>query len=162
MNIIELGALGELLGGLAVIGSLLFVGAQVRAQATESRLATVHTLAIAYTTFLDSLIENQALREVYLKGLRDFESLEAQERLQFSAIWSKIFRIHESAYHQKVSGKLDDPFWSSFDAPQAELLGYPGVQAWWATRAHWHSRPFQRYIAALIDRADAPSAYPGS
>ncbi len=30
MDILELGAIGELVGGLAVIGSLIFVGLQVR------------------------------------------------------------------------------------------------------------------------------------
>jgi hypothetical protein len=39
MDILELGAIGELVGGVAVVGSLLFVGVQIRqgTRMTEKR-----------------------------------------------------------------------------------------------------------------------------
>lgn len=160
MNIMELGAIGELVGGAAVIASLIFVGLQVRSQARESRLSSTHALTLAYATYLDSLIESRELREVYLSGLVDFDALEGEQRLLFSASWGKIIRFHESAFYQHRGGRIDDVTWAAFDGPQAELMGYPGVQAWWRSRAHWHSGPFGEHIQSLIDRAGEPSAYP--
>ncbi len=37
MNIMELGAIGELVGGVAVIGSLIYVGLQVRQSTEQTR-----------------------------------------------------------------------------------------------------------------------------
>ena len=37
MDIMELGAIGELVGGVAVIGSLIYVGLQVRHSAEQAR-----------------------------------------------------------------------------------------------------------------------------
>ena len=44
MNILELGAIGELVGGVAVIGSLIFVGFQLRQATAAQRGAAVDAL----------------------------------------------------------------------------------------------------------------------
>jgi len=40
MNILELGVIGELVGGIAVVASLLFVGLQIRGNTRTSAAAT--------------------------------------------------------------------------------------------------------------------------
>ncbi len=161
MDIIELGAIGELLGGVAVVGSLIYVGVQVRSQAEESRLASLHALNVAFGDYLDSLIESHEVREVYLAGLRDFDGLDREQRLLFSACLGKAFRHHETAFHQWRAGRIDDDYWRTFDQPIADLLGYPGLRDWWATRSRWFGERFQAHIASLIERGGGPEPYPG-
>ena len=154
MDIAQLGAIGELVGGLAVIGSLLYVGVQVRAQTQESRLASVHSLNVAYGTYLDTLIESKEVREVYLQGLGDFEGLELEQRLLFSACLGKAFRFHESAFHQWRAGRIDADTWKTFNQPFADLLNYPGLRTWWTTRSDWYGERFQAHIESLIQRRE--------
>ncbi len=45
MDIMELGAIGELVGGVAVIGSLIFVGLQVRQNTRQMQLQTATAVA---------------------------------------------------------------------------------------------------------------------
>ncbi len=49
MDILELGAIGELVGGVAVIGSLLYVGIQIR-QNTRVVQSTAHHQMLDYTS----------------------------------------------------------------------------------------------------------------
>jgi hypothetical protein len=160
MDVMELGAIGELVGGGAVVVSLIYVGLQIRAQTVESRLASLHSLNVAYGEYLDSFIENREAREVYLQGLRDFEALNPQERMLFGSCLGKIFRYYESAFHQWRAGRIDDDYWHTFDQPAADLLGYPGLQAWWATRSRWFGERFQAHVASLIERGGGQAPYP--
>ena len=60
ITLAELGAIGELLGGLAVIISLVYVGLQIRQSADASRAATSQAFAKQYSD-LNKLIANPEL-----------------------------------------------------------------------------------------------------
>ncbi len=72
MDIMELGAIGELVGGVAVIGSLLFVGMQVRrGNATDSLSAN-----LGIQRSLNEMVQFLSTNpEVLHQGLGEFNGL---------------------------------------------------------------------------------------
>ncbi len=52
MDIMELGAIGELVGGVAVVASLLYVGLQVRQSNAINRAESVRSFVRDYNSFL--------------------------------------------------------------------------------------------------------------
>ncbi len=72
MNIMELGAIGELVGGVAVVASLLFVGLQVRGSTREQRAASLQE-ATRETANVVQYLTGPGNSEVWLTGMLDFQ-----------------------------------------------------------------------------------------
>ncbi len=61
MDIMELGAIGELVGGVAVIGSLIFVGLQIRMNAKAVQLSSTVDVIHSWVGANDQLAQNAGL-----------------------------------------------------------------------------------------------------
>ena len=64
MDIMELGAIGELVGGVAVIGSLLYVGLQVRQSNQLNRAESVRSFVRDHVAFASGDRRSQIYRRV--------------------------------------------------------------------------------------------------
>ncbi len=91
MNWDAIGAVGEAIGAVGVIASLLYLAAQVRAgrraSAVESKLESTRLL----NDFVDSLIKSPELNALFLRGLTEIDSLSEEEYLRFSNMSFKGF-----------------------------------------------------------------------
>lgn len=159
MNWEAIGAVGEVLGAAGVIVSLLYLAVQIRGDARSKRAAAVHDQSNAYRDFLQMIASDAELADIYHRGLQDFGSLEAGDLVRFTSALGSLFRVFDEAYFQWKEGHLDDPVWHGFEAPMADMMAYPGVRDWWATREHWYSEPFRELIEVKMASAGAPEIY---
>ena len=151
MNWEAVGAVAEMVAALGVIGSLLYLGFQIRAQNRESRLNAVHNTTDQYNSFIGDLATNQGLAEVFLKGSVDMTSLDQVETLRYSSQLGRTFRIVESMYAQHTSGVMDKETWEAMTHGIEDVCSLPGVRSWWPTRSHWYIPAFQSFIQPMID-----------
>ena len=159
LNWEALGAIGEIVGATGVIGSLLYLAVQIRGDARAKRAATVHEQSEAYRDFLQMFSVNEELGALYLKGLSDFASLDDTELVRFSSHLGFLFRVFEENFFQWKEGNLDPDHWRGYEAPLSDTVAYPGVRAWWVTRAHWYSAPFGEFVQAKMDQSRSPGLY---
>ena len=96
MDIMELGAIGELVGGVAVIAALIFVGLQVRQGNYLAVAATLRDVVRMTDEYVRDLSMNPSLSDLYFSGLADRDRLSSAERLRFDMILSRLFRLMES------------------------------------------------------------------
>ncbi len=101
MNIMELGAIGELVGGVAVIGSLLYVGLQVRQSNERSRQTLELERAQAnremsghFAEVLGSLREPE-LMDLVQRGMSDWSALSTRDQGRVAA-WVGALHIRRS------------------------------------------------------------------
>jgi len=159
LNWEALGAIGEIAGAIGVIISLVYLAVQIRGDASAKRAAVVHEQSEAYRSFLQMISANGELGGLYLKGLRDFESLDDTEHVRFSSHLGFLFRVFEENFFQWKEGNLDPDHWHGYEAPLTDTAAYPGVRAWWKTRAHWYSAPFGEFVEAKMDESGRPALY---
>ena len=62
MDIMELGAIGELVGGVAVIASLIYVGLQVRQSTIATQVGYQRSSTNAWTTVMRTVDRTRARR----------------------------------------------------------------------------------------------------
>ena len=93
MDIMELGAIGELVGGVAVIGSLIYVGLQVR-QNTRVEGASTHREMLEAAIQRHNVV--MQIPDVVQAGLSDFQGLAHRDKLIFAGF------ITNSAISQKL------------------------------------------------------------
>ncbi|MEC7418977.1 MAG: hypothetical protein VX659_02865, partial [Pseudomonadota bacterium] len=82
MNWDAAGAIGEIVGALAVVMSLIYLASQIRIQNREAKISSVHDITEAFRLAITSFQDEQRAI-VYTKALRDFDNLTEAERLQF-------------------------------------------------------------------------------
>lgn len=145
MNWEAIGAIGEIIGALAVFLSLIYLARQIRNQNRESMAASVHELNEAYRNSIMSF-QNPNLAEVFTRAKNDFESLNETERLQFIAMVQGVFRVWEDAYHQHAQKRLNDRAWNAMVAQFAGYLSLPGVERVWEIRKQAYSEDFRAFV----------------
>jgi hypothetical protein len=145
MDIMELGAIGELVGGVAVIGSLIFAGLQVR-QSNYLVAATAFRQGLRIRDeFLRDLSMNPALSDLYFSGLTDRDQLSSPERLRFDMIILRLFRMMES-FVLEVEKHLGEEEWTAQERTFAAIMGQPGAIAFWRRQKSLFTGRFTKYV----------------
>ncbi len=131
MTIQEMGALGEMVGGIAVVISLIYVGLQVRQNSNSVRAASQIALRQLGTEITSQLAAPDMAR-IYIQGLKDLSPLPAEDRVRFHSLMLSLFGIYEAYYFQVYFGIIPQELQPTHDHAQALFhLQKPGVKQWW-------------------------------
>lgn len=95
MNWIALGAVGELVGGVVVVITLIYLAAQIRQNTRATRVHATAALASEMERNLLAVAENDALAEVFLKAAQGAE-LSPLESTRLLFWWASFIRNSES------------------------------------------------------------------
>lgn len=159
MNWEQIGAVGQIAAAFGLIPSLIYLAIQVREQNRANRRASLDLHSTQQIELIRAINENPSFGSVYLRGLQEFESLDPVSRLQFGAYLMRVFRYWDGIYFHYTDGAMPPQFWQSVRRQIQDIIAYPGVQAWWASRKHWYTDEFNGLITGMIDDAPTPSAY---
>ena len=159
MNWEAISAIGQLVGAIAVVISLIYLATEVRSNARATREASMRSVSEAFSRWIQQLSAHPHLRELYYRGIHDFDSLEGADLVGFGAVMLEGFRHYEEVYYQRLEGQLGPRLWRGFDAAVRDLIAYPGIQAWWRSRSHWFSEEFANHINQLQQTAKAPRLF---
>jgi len=148
MNREMITAVGQMLGAIGVIISLVYLAIQIRSQKQESRGAAMNALVTHFSDLMRSQIENAELCALWLRGLHSFDELDGPSKLRFGSQLGRQIRIADSLYLHFLDGTLDFRLWRGFNRTIRDIAVYLGFQKWWPTRKHWYADE----LCALIDR----------
>lgn len=146
MNIMELGAIGELVGGVAVIASLLYVGHQVRHN-TRAVASGTHGDMLQFSSGIERLIiDNAEMAEIEHRGSSRPDDLLELEWKRFASFASLRFAVSEAAYLNHRKALIDEEMRSAWDSFWRAALEAPGYRRAWSEAAVGFAPTFQRYI----------------
>ncbi len=158
MSLEKWALIAEIVGGLAIVLSLIFVGIEVR-QTRESQVQTgTQAIISEYNASIRGIATNPDLACIYARGVQDYLALSALERLRLSAFLVSVLNAEQQIFGLFRQGAVDPEAWRGFDAQMGELLRLPGVQQWYATREHWYGPAFREYVESIHDAP--PSSTP--
>ena len=107
MNWEAISAIGQIVGAIAVVVSLIYLAREIRTNARSARVASLHDV----NRWLGELVEHPHLAELYYRGIRDFRSLKSADLVRFSALMDQMFYIFRELYYQQLDGHLDPRLW---------------------------------------------------
>jgi hypothetical protein len=142
------GALGEILGAIGVILSLVYLAGSVRSSAKASKQAAAQSVLKQVNELLYGIAFELGGAEVWGRGNQGFEHLtNDEERLKVSAIWLILVRLYEEIYYYWKDDAIDDWAWQSVRGPVRQVMATPGFRDWWEVRGEWFSAEFRDYLA---------------
>ncbi len=145
MTIMELGAIGELVGGVAVVATLIYLAMQVR-QSTRSTHRTVYQAASSDSaTWLMELAKDGELSRLYYQGLRAPTTLETDQLNRFYDFLGAFFAQLEANYlHNREFDEVESQ--QRWRAVMGRLLQSPGGESFWERRKWAYNPTFKNYV----------------
>ena len=151
MNWDAIAAIGEAVGGLAVIASLVYLATQIR-QTREMQLAesvrdvfTKGSAMLAYTSSHPGTFE--ALR----KGIVDYENLTADEKETFNCWGLTNLVTVEQAMYMHQNGLLPEVSWRAFENYGLAVTRSPGGAQWWAEHSGVIGQEIVQWLDGISD-----------
>ena len=130
-----LGSIGEFVGGILVVVSLLYLGIQLR-QNTRALRAETHQQWVQMNSAQNLLFpQNPEFATIYLKGCKNPEQLTQVERLQFDGLVLNVMNTLEALFFQAHQGAIDDEFLRGREPTLEGLFVIRGVADWWERNA---------------------------
>ena len=146
MGLDQIANIAEISAAVLVVGSLIYVGRQLKQNSQSMRLETVQAISAEWNRWYDMMTPNAELIDVYHRGVFDFHSLKSIEQLQFIFMTTRIFRIFNELYYQWHEGMMDTTIWNAWVAQFNDAMKTPGWQEAWSRRRHWYDEGFQSVV----------------
>ena len=148
--------IAEIVGGIAIVASLIFVGIQVRLTAEETSLNTRHMQAMVYQEMQNQIIESNRVAATDPEWIRltrkrmSGEPLDAVDEYQYRQWHRAIFRRGNAAFIQFENGIITDAQLDTVLAPMIDVLeNSEEAQTNWENRVSV-TDSFRRYIDSIL------------
>ena len=151
------GSLGEIIGAMGVIATVIYLAVQIRKQTDESRLAATRQLATQYQDVLRFIAAYERLSKIWLRGIKDYKSLPDTERLRISLIFHDMLRNMEVQFFHTKNKNVEASFLDSINLIFCEFLTWPGVQQWWEVSKHGFENEFREQIERQLEESKTKS-----
>ena len=132
MSIMELGALGEFLGSIGVIATLIYLAVQIRANTNSTKAETFQRLTNEVTNWNTTLVLEPKLVEFVLDIADLNRELTPVEQLRLEAFAMAIFRQWDNVIYQGELGTIDKLRVEGCLFAMPTFLSVPRLRASWA------------------------------
>ena len=149
MNWDAVGAIGEIVGAVAVVASLAYLAVQIRTQNAESRAVAMHNISIGFRDSINTFTDPQ-MATLMSRANSDGDDLSEPELIQLYAGVTKLFRVWEEAYLLHQRGHLDEDIWESMMRQYAILMGAKSFRRIWENRKDVFNPEFQKFADAVL------------
>ena len=148
MNWEALGAIGEMVAAIGVIGSLLFVGIQVRRANRDTQAHAAEQKTVSYR---DLLLQGMPYANVIMKGGISFSNLPSEQKMQFHLWMTAHVADAQHQYRQLSLSSRDDHSVEALLEFNAMMLKDTGTNEWWQYRKQGLDAEFVAHLDQLIE-----------
>jgi hypothetical protein len=153
MNWDALGAVGEIVGALAVFLTLLYLSVQLKHNTASTQASTYSRTTEGWQGYL--LSQSQEDLDLIIRLSADHQNLTNSEFFRAYYLCRVIFRRIEHDYYQFQAGTFDSRTWDAYVTSfQKDTFNNPGIRAMWALQNEFVNSEFRTYIQPMIDAAE--------
>jgi hypothetical protein len=145
----EIFYVSQTVASVAVVGSLIFVGLQVRG-AERAQRAIMQQGRADRTSAASLTLAQPDLARIWRKGLAGDTDLTPDEFSQWMAMVRSAFLSGEDSFLQYKAGQLDQRAFDSYVAGATFFLAQPGMRAAWKVSAPQFGSDFRAFGDSLV------------
>ena len=159
MTIQDLGSIGELVGGLAVIATLIYLAAQIRQNTAMITAQTVQASVDATQRVLLFRTENPELRALLRKARAD-EDMTADDFEALASYLHASFMNFQARVQHHDRGLFDASMNESYEYILQDYLETAFVRRWWTHARALYGARFRHHCEAIIAAHEAGDGTP--
>lgn len=147
----SLANLGEIVGAIAVVVSLVYLAVQVRQNTQAQRTENFSRALDRVAAMQASLSQDSDAAVVFAKGVEEPSELSPIERIQFTWVMYELFGAFEFMFLASDTDAIPEEVWQRWSSAVAWWLTFPGVQTWWKVRPIPFTESFTSYVESLLE-----------
>ena len=155
----SLANLGEVIGAIAVVVSLIYLAIQVRQSTHAQRTENFSRALDRVAAMQAALSQDSETSAIFSRGVADPSKLTPKERTQFTWAMYELFGAFEFMFLASKTNSIPEEVWERWSAAVGFWLSFSGVQAWWGARPIPFTNSFTSYIDALLEDNPADTGF---
>ena len=148
----DLASIAEIIGGFAVVISLIYVGVQVNDSAGAVRSASANDANVAVQNWYLQIGSNQQISNLFYEALISEEALSNQEEFQFLMMFHGIFLALQNSYLLAEEGTIDVELREGLTSVVLGVKDLPGMRRYWRQRKSLLHSGFVDYVEQLLKK----------
>ncbi len=154
MTLADLGNIGEFIGAIGVVISLLYIAVQIRQNTKAVRSATFQGISDQLMKVLSLRIQDPALAEIRWKAASAPDQLTQQEYSRLSDLLEFTFIAYQNIFVQFQNGFADIEQWNAVESSIRRYATLPGFKDWWRRSSNGLPHDFKRVVDEIVDETD--------
>ena len=150
MDLDQLANLGEFIGGLAVLVTLIYLAVQFGQAKEMMKMESSRTTSKDVSSFFYQLIDSDAMN-LFRRGFDHFESMEPNDQARFHALMCAIFLASQSTFMQSGRGEAEKTQAAVIDGVNATMIRSPGIARWWADSKSVFHPEFTQHLDRIAE-----------
>lgn len=154
----DLGAVGEFVGAIGVVITLIYLAYQIRQNtiqleqnALTAKAAAVNASNIALRDTRKAIFETADLAEIFRLGNENPEELGDVQRLRYRLVMQNVTEVMEDIYTQTLITAFSPETWATQGVTLVErVLQTPGGQWFWANFADNYPLNFRDEVDRIL------------
>lgn len=146
MTIQDLGSIGEVVGAIATVVTLVYLAAQIRSNTSAVRATSAQSVHEAFATWYRMLAGDAQLAQLVTDGLRDYSSLTETNKARFVSTFMAFLSCSQDAFIKWREGSLAPDLWMGWELVMMNLLAAPGGKEFWGERGYLFGGDFRGHI----------------
>ncbi len=140
----DLGSLGEFVGALGVVISLIYLARQMRQNTTSVRAASFNSMTENTIRLLEHSFRDGGFADFLHRAERDPLSLSPDEMVRWDAYMTAVYRHFGNLVYQYRVGALDEQMWQSY---RDTLKQHMHTRSWQT----WFEQNRESFSTSLVD-----------
>jgi len=151
MNWEAIGAVGEIIGAIAVVVSLVYLASQLRQGNELARENAYRDLQSALDQGMAELNRDAELHKLWRETLYEGKSVSDSEQERVGFLLNRLFGAFNVAYH---SARRDPHLRDFLNYRLNVYLVNSGVRGWWRRQRMMHPDPFRAMVDTRVKQLD--------
>ncbi|MFK7864833.1 MAG: hypothetical protein AB8B95_11480 [Pseudohongiellaceae bacterium] len=151
MNWDALGAIGEIIGAIAVIATLVYLSIQLRQNTQAVRSSALDSSISALSVIRDRILSDKEIAELYISGCEDPESLDSADLTRYRMLLTNILLAIMNLYENHKHAGLSESFWTNIKPNVQRTFSSKGGNWFWNEYRHEFENEFALVIDQIIE-----------
>ena len=142
----EFAQIAEIVGAVAIVISLVYLGIQVNDSTRAVRSAATNDAATAVQSAFMTIGSSEQTSRIWFHAMTAPDSLTQEELLQFILMMHAAMLGYQNSFNLAEQGTLDIEIRESINKALSSIKGLPGFQLYWRQRAPLLHPDFREYV----------------
>jgi len=147
----KLALLTEIIGGIAILVSLIIVIVQLKENTRATRSATATAIIGTMTDWYVTVGSDSETSQSFYRFLTNPESMSKEEQLQHILSLHGQFLTFQNSYYLSLEGTLDKRIPESLNQIIAGVKDQPGFLIFWNARKSIFFQEYRDYVDGIIN-----------
>ena len=150
----DLGNLGEFVGAVGVVFSLIYLARQMRQNTTTVRAAAFNSMTENSLRLLENVFSDPEVSEFLLRATTDPSTLTPAESIRWNSYMTAVFRHFGNLVYQYRVGSLDKQMWEAYQRTLKEHLRTPAWRTWFEEHVNDFSTSLVEEVRQAVRELD--------